>query len=63
MKRMNAETDTNTQQMAQAGAKARAAAAVLSRAAAPTRDAALRAGLWRSRAGPCRARPRWRATG
>jgi glutamate-5-semialdehyde dehydrogenase len=43
MKRMNAETDTNAQQMAQAGAKARAAAAVLSRAAAATRDAALRA--------------------
>jgi glutamate-5-semialdehyde dehydrogenase len=42
MKRMNAETDTNAQQMAQAGAKARAAAAVLSRAAAATRDAALR---------------------
>jgi glutamate-5-semialdehyde dehydrogenase len=42
MKRMNAETDTNAQQMAQAGAKARAAAAVLSRADAATRNAALR---------------------
>ena len=42
MKRMNAETDTNVQQMAQAGAKARAAAAVLSRADAATRNAALR---------------------
>ena len=41
MKRMNAETDTNAQQMAQAGAKARAAAAVLSRADAATRNAAL----------------------
>jgi len=43
MKRMNAETDTNAQQMAQAGAKARAAAAILSRANAATRDAALQA--------------------
>jgi glutamate-5-semialdehyde dehydrogenase len=51
MKRMNAETDTNTQQMAQAGAKARAAAAVLSRAAAPTRDAALREAAKALRAG------------
>jgi glutamate-5-semialdehyde dehydrogenase len=43
MQRMNAETDTNAQQMAQAGAKARSAASILSRATAAARDRALRA--------------------
>ena len=39
---MNAESDVYVQRMAEAGAKARAAAAVLAQASADTRDAALR---------------------
>ncbi len=39
---MNAESDVYVQRMAEAGAKARAAAAVLAQASAETRDAALR---------------------